>query len=96
MLDAASLAEELQKLWDSGRDIGDYLNLRHYERWRKAEAVKMISAMQVFKELFSGDDPVKKLVRGMGMNLAGSLPGFKNEVMHRALGLKGDLPKLAR
>ncbi|GAM57167.1 2-octaprenyl-3-methyl-6-methoxy-1,4-benzoquinol hydroxylase [Vibrio ishigakensis] len=56
----------------------------------------MISAMQVFKELFSGDDPVKKLVRGMGMNLAGSLPGFKNEVMHRALGLKGDLPKLAR
>ncbi|GAM65743.1 2-octaprenyl-3-methyl-6-methoxy-1,4-benzoquinol hydroxylase [Vibrio ishigakensis] len=96
MLDAASLAEELKKLWDSGKDIGDYLNLRHYERWRKAEAVKMISAMQVFKELFSGDDPVKKLVRGMGMNLAGSLPGFKNEVMHRALGLKGDLPKLAR
>ncbi len=96
ILDAASLAQELQQLWEQGKDIGDYANLRHFERWRKAEAVKMISAMQLLKDLFSGSDPVKKLVRGVGMNLAGAVPGLKHEVMQRALGLKGDLPKLAK
>ncbi|GAD78575.1 FAD-dependent 2-octaprenylphenol hydroxylase [Vibrio ezurae] len=96
LLDAITLAEEVEKYWNSGKDIGEYANLRHFERWRKAEAVKMISSMQGFKELFTGDDPLKKLIRGVGMNLAGTLPGMKNEVMRHALGLKGDLPKLAK
>lgn len=96
LLDAISLAQELEKLWNHGKDIGDYSNLRHFERWRKAEAVKMIASMQAFKELFEGNDPFKKLIRGMGMNLTSALPGVKNEVMRHALGLKGDLPVLAK
>ncbi|CAM4066232.1 FAD-dependent 2-octaprenylphenol hydroxylase [Vibrio neonatus] len=96
LLDAATLAEEIEKYWNKGKDIGEYANLRHFERWRKAEAVKMISSMQGFKELFAGDDPLKKLFRGVGMSLVGTLPGMKNEVIRHALGLKGDLPKLAK
>ncbi|PMG06210.1 FAD-dependent 2-octaprenylphenol hydroxylase [Vibrio breoganii] len=96
LLDAATLAQEIEQYWNTGKDIGDYANLRHFERWRKTEAVKMISSMQGFKELFNGGDPLKKLLRGVGMNLAGTLPGVKNEVMKHALGLKGDLPRLAK
>ncbi|EVU14344.1 2-polyprenyl-6-methoxyphenol 4-hydroxylase, partial [Vibrio parahaemolyticus V-223/04] len=42
LLDAASLAQEVLTLWKQGQDIGSKRNLRGYERWRKAEAAKMI------------------------------------------------------
>lgn len=96
LMDAASLAQEILRLWQSGDDIGARMNLRCYERWRKAEAAKMIAAMQGFKDLFEGDNPVKKLLRGFGMTLADQLPGAKHEMMKRALGLKGDFPDLAK
>ncbi|UPR35339.1 FAD-dependent 2-octaprenylphenol hydroxylase [Vibrio cyclitrophicus] len=96
LLDAASLAQELLKLWSAGEDIGTKRNLRGYERWRKAEAAKMIASMQGFKDLFEGDNPAKKLIRGIGMKLAGQLPGAKDEIMKRALGLSGNLPDLAK
>ncbi|MCG9598311.1 FAD-dependent 2-octaprenylphenol hydroxylase [Vibrio sp. Isolate25] len=96
LLDAASLAQEVMTLWRKGDDIGAKRNLRSYERWRKSEAAKMIAAMQGFKDLFSGDNPAKKLARGIGMALVGQLPGAKDEIMKRALGLKGELPALAQ
>lgn len=96
LLDAASLAQEVYALWRQGEDIGVRRNLRGYERWRKAEAAKMIAAMQGFRDLFDGNNPAKKLIRGLGMKLAGQLPGAKDEIMKRALGLKGHLPDLAK
>ncbi|MDG3087140.1 FAD-dependent 2-octaprenylphenol hydroxylase [Vibrio hannami] len=96
LLDAASLAQTLVNIWKEGEDIGLRSNLRNYERWRKAEAAKMIAAMQGFKDLFEGDNPAKKLFRGIGMKLAAQLPGAKDEIMKRALGLKGELPELAK
>ncbi|MCC2524829.1 FAD-dependent 2-octaprenylphenol hydroxylase [Vibrio coralliilyticus] len=96
LLDAASLAQEVMTLWRKGEDIGTKRNLRSYERWRKSEAAKMIAAMQGFKDLFAGDNPAKKLARGIGMALVGQLPGAKDEIMKRALGLKGNLPTLAQ
>jgi 2-octaprenylphenol hydroxylase len=96
LLDAASLAQEVIELWQKGEDFGTKRNLRGYERWRKAEAAKMIAAMQGFKDLFEGSNPAKKLIRGIGMKLVGQLPGAKDEIMKRALGLTGNLPKLAQ
>ncbi|MFC1236967.1 FAD-dependent 2-octaprenylphenol hydroxylase [Vibrio sp. F74] len=96
LLDAASLAQEVIRLWNAGEDIGKRSNLRIYERWRKAEAAKVIAAMQGFKDLFEGGNPAKKLIRGLGMTLASRLPGAKDEVMKRALGLKGNLPDIAK
>ncbi|OEF27772.1 FAD-dependent 2-octaprenylphenol hydroxylase [Vibrio rumoiensis] len=95
-LDAASLAEVIMALWEQGEDIGLQRNLRSYERWRKAEAAKMIAAMQGFKDLFEGDNPAKKLVRGLGMQFIGHLPGMKEEMMKRALGITGKLPSLVK
>lgn len=96
LLDAASLAQELVALWNDGKDIGKRSHLRAYERWRKAEAAKMVAAMQGFKDLFEGGNPAKKLLRGIGMSLTSKVPGAKDEIMRRALGLKGNLPELAK
>ncbi|WP_232598757.1 FAD-dependent 2-octaprenylphenol hydroxylase [Photobacterium carnosum] len=96
LLDAAALAQEIISLWQAEKDIGKQVNLRHYERWRKTEAAKMITAMQGFKSLFDGSHPAKKLVRDLGMLFANTAPGVKDEFMRRALGLSGELPELAR
>ncbi|WP_064602006.1 FAD-dependent 2-octaprenylphenol hydroxylase [Photobacterium sp. J15] len=96
LLDAASLAQELKILWQQEQDIGKKANLRQYERWRKAEAAKMITAMQAFRDLFDGSNPAKKLVRDIGLFIADKAPGVKDEFMRRALGLTGDLPDLAK
>lgn len=94
-LDAASLAQIVIALWQDGKDIGLRRNLRPYERWRKTEAMTMIVAMQGIRALFAGQDPVKKLLRGMGMALFNELPLPKEELMKIALGLTGELPDLA-
>ncbi|MGF1836333.1 FAD-dependent 2-octaprenylphenol hydroxylase [Photobacterium sanguinicancri] len=96
LLDAASLAQEIKALWQQQQDIGKRTNLRNYERWRKAEAAKMITAMQAFRDLFDGSHPAKKLVRDLGMLIANTAPGVKDEFMRRALGLSGSLPDLAK
>ncbi|USD65643.1 FAD-dependent 2-octaprenylphenol hydroxylase [Vibrio sp. SCSIO 43136] len=96
LLDAAGLAQHVIALWQSGQDIGSKRNLRPFERWRKAEAAKMIAAMQGFKDLFAGGNPIKKLIRGVGVTLVDKLPGAKQQIMMRALGLEGSLPNLAK
>ncbi|MDO6708036.1 FAD-dependent 2-octaprenylphenol hydroxylase [Photobacterium sp. 1_MG-2023] len=96
LLDAASLAETLSQLWRQDKDIGARQHLRHFERWRKAEAAKMIAAMQIFRELFEGQHPAKKLLRDMGLLFANHTPGVKDQFIRRALGLSGELPVLAK
>lgn len=95
LADAAALAETLLALQSENKDIGLKVNLRTFERWRKAEAAQMIASMQGFKALFSGSNPVKKFIRGVGMSLTNELTPVKDECLKRALGLSGHLPKIA-
>ncbi|GGK35300.1 FAD-dependent 2-octaprenylphenol hydroxylase [Aliivibrio fischeri] len=94
--DAAALAETILALQNESKDIGLKVNLRSFERWRKAEAAQMIASMQGFKELFSGSNPVKKFIRGVGMSLTNELSPVKDECLKRALGLSGHLPEIAK
>ncbi|MBN7819544.1 FAD-dependent monooxygenase [Bowmanella yangjiangensis] len=96
LMDAAALAERLLKLKSDNKDIGLLANLRPYERWRKAEAVRMLAAMGGFKTLFSGAHPLKKLMRGAGMSAINHLPLLKQQAMAMAAGLAGDTPNLAK
>lgn len=96
LLDAAALAQTLIDLKEQGKDIGKKENLRSFERWRKAEAVQMIATMQGFHDLFSGENAFKKIFRGAGMMAVAHLPGVKKRVIEHALGIRGDLPKLAK
>ena len=87
MQDALALAESLISLSAAGKDIGLYKHLRSYERSRKTEATKMIAAMDGFKFLFDGNDPLKKLVRGIGLSATDKLTTIKNAFVSHAMGL---------
>lgn len=94
-MDAAELVEELRRLHREGKDIGQHLYLRRYERSRKHSAAMMLAGMQGFRELFAGANPAKKLLRDIGLKLADTLPGVKPQLLRQAMGLN-DLPDWLR
>jgi 2-octaprenylphenol hydroxylase len=96
LLDVASLAQELSALKKLGKPFHTKKALRPYERWRKAEAVKMIATMEGFKRLFSGTDSALKLARNLGLASANTLPPIKSFFIEQAMGSAGKLPELAR
>ncbi len=85
--DAITLAAELEKLLSTGKDIGEYRHLRQFERVRKLEAVKVLAAMEGLKQLFSGDNPLKKLVRGVGLSLTNQNALVKKFIIEQAIGI---------
>ncbi|WP_413471837.1 FAD-dependent monooxygenase [Shewanella baltica] len=95
-LDAASIIEVISELQQAGKDIGDYAQLRALERWRKADAMEMIAAMEGFKRLFEGTNPLKKAIRDLGLNLVDNVAGLKTVFIQQAMGNKSALPKLCR
>ncbi len=94
-MDAAELIGEVKRLHQQGKDIGQHLYLRRYERSRKHSAAMMLAGMQGFRELFNGNHPAKKLLRDIGMSLADNLPGVKPRLLKQAMGLN-DLPAWLR
>ncbi|CAG9000143.1 MAG: 2-octaprenylphenol hydroxylase [Candidatus Celerinatantimonas neptuna] len=87
LADARSLAQTLLELVDNGGDLGEYRQLREWERQRKSDAALMIGSMEFFKQLFGGANPAKKLLRGLGMSLTDQLPFLKQRWMKQAMGL---------
>lgn len=94
-MDAAELIADLKRLHRQGKDIGQYIYLRRYERSGKHSAALMLAGMQGFRDLFSGTNPVKKLLRDIGLKLADTLPGVKPQLIRQAMGLN-DLPEWLR
>lgn len=94
--DVAALAEVLLQAQQDGQDIGELAVLRRYERWRKADNVAVMAAMDGFKRLFSNDNGALKLLRNAGLKLADRALPAKNLLIRRAMGLSGDLPRLSR
>lgn len=90
-MDAAELIGEVKRLHQQGKDIGQHLYLRRYERRRKHSAAMMLAGMQGFRELFDGTHPAKKMLRDLGLTLANRLPGVKPRLLKQAMGLN-DLP----
>ncbi|WP_238481463.1 FAD-dependent monooxygenase [Motilimonas sp. E26] len=96
LMDAAALAQEIKKNVTLGLDIGQLPQLRGYERWRKSQAMEMIVAMEGLKQGFSGNHPLKKLIRDVGLSLLNNAPLVKKTLLKQAMGLAGELPDLAR
>lgn len=94
--DVAVLAEVLLEAHAKKQDIGDLAVLRRYERWRKADNVAVMAAMDGFKRLFSNASPPLSLLRNFGLSLADHAGPLKNLMIRRAMGLSGDLPRLSR
>lgn len=91
-MDVAELIGQLRRLNSSGKDIGQYFYLQSYERKRKHSAVLMLASMQGLRQLFDGNNPVKKMVCNVGLLLANTLPGIKPKLLRYALGAH-DMPE---
>ena len=86
MQDALALAVHLQNLQQQGKNISRHRYLRAFERARKTEAMKMVAAMDGFKHLFEGNNPLKKLVRSSGLAFTNQLPAVKRKLIEQAMG----------
>jgi 2-octaprenylphenol hydroxylase len=95
-LDAAQLAEDLAEAQERGRDLGGLWTLRRYERARRGDNLLMLGAMDGFKRLFSNRNPLLAAARNLGLAAVDRLGPLKRHFMAEALGLGGDLPRLAR
>lgn len=95
-LDAAQLAEDLAEAQERGRDLGGLWTLRRYERARRGDNLRMLGAMDGFKRLFSNRNPLLAAARNLGLAAVDRLGPVKRHFMAEALGLGGDLPRLAR
>jgi 2-octaprenylphenol hydroxylase len=96
LLDAATLAELILGACDEGEDPGALRVLRRYERWRKSETEFMRVAIDAFDRLLAhGTGPLAQVAqRGLGwVNQSSEVKRF---FMSRALGLSGELPRVAR
>jgi 2-octaprenyl-3-methyl-6-methoxy-1,4-benzoquinol hydroxylase len=96
LLDAAALAEVLIDAARQGLDVGDLAVLNRYEKMRRNENLKMMTVMDVFYRVFSNKVLPVKFLRNLGLGLAERILPAKNKVMRSAMGLDGNLPKLAR
>jgi 2-octaprenylphenol hydroxylase len=95
-LDAAALAEVVLDALADDRDPGERRVLRRYERWRKGENLLAASSIDVIGQLFLRQEPAARAVRRAGMELVNRAPLVKNEIVRRAMGITGDLPRFAR
>jgi 2-octaprenyl-3-methyl-6-methoxy-1,4-benzoquinol hydroxylase len=96
LLDAAALAEVLVEAHQKGENIADVQILKRYEAMRRTENLKMMTAMDIFYQVFSNQIMPLKILRNLGLGLAEKISPLKNKVMRAAMGLEGKLPKLAR
>lgn len=96
LLDAAALAEVVLEAAADARDFGSTAVLRRYERWRKGDNLLMMMTMDGFKRLFGADVAPLRLARNLGLDLVNGLPAVKHRIIRHAMGLTGDLPRLAR
>jgi 2-octaprenylphenol hydroxylase len=96
LTDAAALAEVLRDALAAHRAPGSIAVLRRYERWRKGDIVTMIAAMEGFKRLFGSRVEPLRWLRNLGLVGTNLMVPVKNRIMRYAMGLQGDLPRLAR
>lgn len=96
LLDAAALAETLLVAARTGEDITELEVLNDYEKQRRQHNFIMMQAMDLFYRVFSNQSGPLKLLRNVGLGIAGRVTPAKNKVMRFAMGLEGPLPTLAK
>jgi 2-octaprenylphenol hydroxylase len=100
LLDAVSLAQIISEKINEQKTPNDkWLTTRllnEYSRWRKAEAAEMIAAMEAIKQVFTPQQGLVKLVRGLGLSALDNIKPVKKVMIKQALGLKNELPALAQ
>jgi len=96
LADAATLAEVLIGNADRGRDFGDQVTLRRYERWRRGENQLILNTLDGLYHLFGSGHPMITNIRCLGLNMTNRITPLKMMFLRRATGLSGDLPQMAK
>jgi 2-polyprenylphenol 6-hydroxylase len=96
LLDAAALCESIGAARRRREDLGAQSVLRAYERWRKSEIEPVALAIDGFNRyLAHGAGPLSRIAQ-RGLALVNRSDEVKRFFISRALGLDGELPKVAR
>lgn len=96
LLDSAALGEVLINAKANTENLGDMTVLKRYEKMRRNENLKMMAVMDILYRAFSNDVLPVKFIRNFGLGLVNRILPAKNKLMRLAMGLEGNLPKLAR
>lgn len=94
--DVAALAEVLVDARRVGMDLGSRMTLENYEKWRRFDNVLLASVCDGLLRLFSNDVDALRTVRDLGLAAVDKLPPVKKFLMHHAMGVVGELPRLVR
>lgn len=95
-LDAAVLAEELERACERGERLADVKVLSRFERRRMPHNLALMAAMEGFERLFQANPLPLRWLRNSGLKLVEQMPEAKALFVRQALGLSGDLPELAK
>ena len=93
---AAALEEVVVDALRLGEDIGSEVVLARYATWRNFDTVTLAAGTDVFVRLFSNDNPLLRLVRGVGMAAVNRIAPARTFFMQEAGGAVGTLPRLLR
>jgi 2-octaprenylphenol hydroxylase len=96
LLDAAALGELILQARAQERPLASQHVLRAYERWRKGDNLAMQTSMDIIKRTFTIPWPPFIRFRSTGMNWIDDAQPLKNFFNRYAMGLRGDLPLLAK
>lgn len=96
LLDAAALGEMIISTKQAGKALSGQKYLRKYERWRKGDNLLMMSSMDVINKTFAANALPFVSLRSTGMNMINHTPWAKALFNDHAMGLRGDLPELAK
>jgi 2-octaprenyl-6-methoxyphenol hydroxylase len=94
--DVAALSELVIDARRLGLDIGDAGVLQRYQQWRRFDAVLLAAVTDGLNRLFSNSLPPFKLARDLGLAAVDRMPPLKRLFMRHAMGIVGELPRLAR
>ncbi|PUA28226.1 MAG: 2-octaprenyl-3-methyl-6-methoxy-1,4-benzoquinol hydroxylase [Cellvibrio sp. 79] len=87
MLDVIALAGEIERALIRGIPLNDESILRRYQRERLAGNLGMMSAMEVFKQLFGSHSLSANWLRNTGMRQLNSITAMKKFIVNTALGV---------
>lgn len=96
LLDAAALSEVILAAANTGEDVTELALLQEYEKQRRKHNLLMMQTMDAFYRVFSNQSGPLKVLRNIGLGLAGRVTPAKNKVMQFAMGLEGPLPEMAK
>jgi 2-polyprenylphenol 6-hydroxylase len=93
-LDAAALVQVLAEAASGAEPFASRV-LGRYARWRRSENSLMLGATDTLNRLFGERSVAIATVRRLGLSLVGRQPLLRRALVARALGLTGDLPRVA-